>query len=539
MTHTMMRAAALLLLVPGALRAQAASDPRVDRIFAAYDRADSPGCAVGVVRDGRFVLQRGYGAADLDHAIPNGPAMVYYVGSVSKQFTAAAIGLLALDGRISLDDPVRKWVPELPDYGTPLTVRHLVHHTSGIRDIYSLMSLRGDRLEDVYPDSQAVALITRQKATAFTPGTRYSYSNSGYLLLGLIVRRASGQSLREFAQARIFGPLGMTRTHFHDDGQHVLPVVVEVRARHAERPEDARLRELAQRLPARAPDDEPEQQVAGVAVRVARPRRERGRLLPRDERHRLRVRVHVLQPVAAQRHERVDVADPARVVHEVPHRQRRAVVRQLRHPLAHGIVERDAPVEREQPDRRRRELLRHAADVVDHRRPVGDRVVEVRRAVAALQHEAAVAHHADRAPGRVGAVVRGEDAVDARVGGGLRAQCARHEEEERGRAHHRVCHDRGVEDAMVTATSASAPRNAPYAAAARSIARRCTFESGTSGASSTTTRERASTLAHDPTNWPSTVMVCAKIPRLSVVRPARSSRSSSGARSLKPTNCSS
>jgi CubicO group peptidase (beta-lactamase class C family) len=222
MRHTTLHAAALLLLVPSALRAQAASDPRVDRIFAAYDRADSPGCAVGVVRDGRFVLQRGYGAADLDHAIPNGPAMVYYVGSVSKQFTAAAIGLLALDGRLSLDDPVRKWVPELPDYGTPLTVRHLVHHTSGVRDIYNLMGLRGDRLEDVFPDSQALALIARQKGTAFTPGTRYSYSNSGYFLLGVIVQRASGQSLREFTDARLFKPLGMTRTHFHDDGQHVL-----------------------------------------------------------------------------------------------------------------------------------------------------------------------------------------------------------------------------------------------------------------------------------------------------------------------------
>ena len=225
-THTVLLALGLAS-VSATARAQRAAaatapDARVDRIFAAYDRRDSPGCAVGVVRDGKWVYRHGYGMADLDHDIPNGDGMVYYVGSISKQFTAAAIALLALDGRLSLDDPVRKWVPELPDYGAPLTIRHLVHHTGGVRDIYALMALRGDRLEDVFPDSAALALIARQQSTAFTPGTQYSYSNSGYFLLGLIVKRASGQSLREFADARIFAPLGMTHTHFHDDGMHVL-----------------------------------------------------------------------------------------------------------------------------------------------------------------------------------------------------------------------------------------------------------------------------------------------------------------------------
>jgi CubicO group peptidase (beta-lactamase class C family) len=211
---------------PAGAQQPAARDPRIDRIFAAYAHGDTPGCAVGVVRDGRWAFRGGYGMADLDHDIPNGPGMVYYVGSVSKQFTAAAIGLLALDGRLSLDDDVRKWIPELPDYartyGTPLTIRHLVHHTGGVRDIYALMGLRGDRMEDVLPDSEALALIARQKGLGFAPGTRYSYSNSGYFLLAQVVKRASGQSLREFAQARIFAPLGMTRTHFHDDGMHVL-----------------------------------------------------------------------------------------------------------------------------------------------------------------------------------------------------------------------------------------------------------------------------------------------------------------------------
>src|SRR6185503_16280744 len=132
---------------------------KVDRIFAQWDKADSPGCAIGVVQDGKFVYQRGYGMANLDYDIPNSPRMVYYVGSDSKQFTAAAIALLAMDGKISLDDDIRKYFPEMRDYGMPITVRNLVHHTSGIRDIYGLMSLGGLRMEDVFTDSQAVALI--------------------------------------------------------------------------------------------------------------------------------------------------------------------------------------------------------------------------------------------------------------------------------------------------------------------------------------------------------------------------------------------
>jgi CubicO group peptidase (beta-lactamase class C family) len=130
--------------------------------------------------------------------------------------------MLALRGQLSLDDDIRKYFPELPDYGTPVRIRNLIHHTSGIRDIYTLMAMRGDRLEDVFPDSQALALIARQKGLAFTPGSAYSYSNSGYFLLAQLVKRVSGRSLREFADAEIFRPLGMTSTHFHDDPGHVM-----------------------------------------------------------------------------------------------------------------------------------------------------------------------------------------------------------------------------------------------------------------------------------------------------------------------------
>jgi CubicO group peptidase (beta-lactamase class C family) len=212
----------LALLLPAMATAQNPRNAAVDRIFAEWDRPDSPGCALGVVQGGRLVYERGYGMANLDYDIPNGPAMVYYIGSDSKQFTAAAVALLALRGRISLDDDVRKYFPELPDYGTPVRIRHLVHHTSGLRDIYTLMSLRGDRLEDVFPDSQALPLIARQRGLAFAPGSAYSYSNSGYFLLAQLVKRVTGRPLREFADSALFQPLGMTSTHFHDDPGHVM-----------------------------------------------------------------------------------------------------------------------------------------------------------------------------------------------------------------------------------------------------------------------------------------------------------------------------
>ncbi len=209
-----------------AAQAAAAADPSIDSLFVEWDRPGSPGCAVGVIKDGKFVHERGYGMANLDYDIPNSPRMVYYIASDSKQFTAAAIGLLVLDGKISLDDDVRRYVPELPDYskryGVPITIGNLVHHTSGLRDIFTLMGLAGIRVQNVLTDDSSMALIARQKELNFEPGTEYLYSNTGYQLLSLIVERVSGKPLRVFADERIFQPLGMTHTHFHDDAGHVV-----------------------------------------------------------------------------------------------------------------------------------------------------------------------------------------------------------------------------------------------------------------------------------------------------------------------------
>ena len=195
---------------------------RVDAVFADYASANGPGCSVGVVRDGRLIHAAGYGTANLDHGIPNGPATIYRIASVSKQFTAGAVALLALRGEVDLDAPVRRYIPEFPDYADPPTVRHLIHHTSGVRDYLGLFTLAGNRSEDFITNQDILDAIHRQRELNFPPGSEYLYSNSGYVLLAEIVAEVSGQSLREFARAEFFEPLGMPRTHFHDDHNEVV-----------------------------------------------------------------------------------------------------------------------------------------------------------------------------------------------------------------------------------------------------------------------------------------------------------------------------
>jgi CubicO group peptidase (beta-lactamase class C family) len=191
---------------------------RVDKVFTQYDKPDSPGCALAVIKDGNVVYKRGYGIADLDHDIPIKPDSVFHVASVSKQFTAMAILLLAKQNKLSLDDEVRKYIPELRDLGAPITIRHLLHHTSGLRDQWDLLIMSGWRLsEDVVRDEDILDLVSRMNGLNFKPGDQHLYSNTGYTLAAIIVKRVSGQSMREFCEANIFKPLGMTRTFFRDD----------------------------------------------------------------------------------------------------------------------------------------------------------------------------------------------------------------------------------------------------------------------------------------------------------------------------------
>src|SRR5215470_2322700 len=151
---------------------------------------NAPGCAVGVSLDGKSVYEKGFGMADLEYDIPITPKTIFESGSVAKQFTAASIVLLSLEGKLSLEDPVRKYIPELPDYGVPLTIRHLLNHTGGVRDWGSVMELTGyGRGNRVISQALAMDVITHQKALDFIPGSEYSYSNSGYTLLATIVER--------------------------------------------------------------------------------------------------------------------------------------------------------------------------------------------------------------------------------------------------------------------------------------------------------------------------------------------------------------
>ena len=194
---------------------------RVDSVFAFVGR-DAPGCALGVVQQGRITYGRGYGLANLDWRIPITTTTVFDIGSTSKQFTATAVALLAGDGVLSLDDDVRRWIPEMPEYGTTITLRHLLNHTSGVRDYLTLLSLAGFEFANVFDEEDGVRLIARQRALNFDPGAEFLYSNSGYLLLAAVVRRASGQSLRRFLEARVFDPLGMAHTSIWDDNTEIL-----------------------------------------------------------------------------------------------------------------------------------------------------------------------------------------------------------------------------------------------------------------------------------------------------------------------------
>ena len=190
---------------------------RIDGLCASWNRTDSPGCAVAVVRDGAPLYARAFGMADLERDVPLTPASVFDIGSTGKQFTAMLIAILARRGALALDDIVQTHVPELPVYAEPITIRHLLHHTSGLRDYTALMALAGWHLDNFYPEEELLRLICRQKGLNFRPGEAFLYSNTGYLLLGVIAQRVTGKSLRTLLLEEIFEPLGMAATDTNDD----------------------------------------------------------------------------------------------------------------------------------------------------------------------------------------------------------------------------------------------------------------------------------------------------------------------------------
>jgi CubicO group peptidase (beta-lactamase class C family) len=231
--------AAVPIILSGQAAVAPSLEPKVDAVFAQWNTT-TPGCAVGVSTDGKPALAKGYGMADLEHDVKIAPDTIFEAGSVSKQFTAAAVLLLVRDGKLSLDDPVRKYIPELPDYWQrpvetsgegdgpppqgqrrvegPLTIRHMLNHTSGLRDWGSVAGIAGwPRTTRVHTHAHVLDIVGRQRSTNFTPGTRWSYSNTGFNLAAIIVSRVSHMSFADFTRTRLFQPLGMTQTSWRDD----------------------------------------------------------------------------------------------------------------------------------------------------------------------------------------------------------------------------------------------------------------------------------------------------------------------------------
>jgi CubicO group peptidase (beta-lactamase class C family) len=218
-------AAVVLAAVPVARFSQTATgtEAKVDAVFEKWTNSSGPGCSVGVGVDGKSVLTKAYGMADLEHDVKNTPETIFEAGSVSKQFTAAAVLLLARDGKLSLDDPVRKYVPELPDYGTALTIRHMLNHTSGLRDWGNIAAIAGwPRGSRVHTHAHVLEIVSRQRSLNFPPGSHWSYTNTGYNLAAILVSRVSGLSFSDFTKRRIFEPLGMTHTSWRDDHTRIV-----------------------------------------------------------------------------------------------------------------------------------------------------------------------------------------------------------------------------------------------------------------------------------------------------------------------------
>ena len=201
-----------------------ASSPgaKVDALFEKWNNLSSPGAAVTVVKDGMVVYRKGFGCAQLEYGVPITPSTVFHVASVSKQFTAMAITMLEEEGKLSANDDIRKYLPEMADFGKTITIRHLLNHTSGLRDQWELLIMSGWRMDDVITQEQIMDRLRRQRELNFPPGDRFMYCNSGFTLLAEIVSRVGGKPFTQWTRENIFEPLGMTSTHFHMDHEEIV-----------------------------------------------------------------------------------------------------------------------------------------------------------------------------------------------------------------------------------------------------------------------------------------------------------------------------
>lgn len=197
-------------------------EKQIDQLFTAWNNIESPGAAVAVEKDGKVIYKRGFGSAELEYNIPITPSTVFHIASVSKQFTCFSILLLEKQGKLSINDDIRKYIPEVPDFGKVITLNHLMHHISGLRDQWELLAMAGWRLDDIITKDQILRIVSRQKELNFNPGDEYLYCNTGFTLLAEVVARVSGQTFPEFTRTNIFDPLKMTNTLFYDDCEKIV-----------------------------------------------------------------------------------------------------------------------------------------------------------------------------------------------------------------------------------------------------------------------------------------------------------------------------
>lgn len=199
------------------------SEADLDSIFMAYDIPDTPGCAVGVASNGDLIFSKGYGIANLDYGIPIKPDSRFMIASISKQFAAAALMMMEQNGELDLDEDLKTYIPELPVFDNPITARQIMHHTSGLRDIFNLLFLADIGLDDTTTDEDAMVMLSRQQRLNFEPGSRHLYSNSGYFLISVLVKNITGLTLREYTEKYFFEPIGMEHSHWHDDTEMIVP----------------------------------------------------------------------------------------------------------------------------------------------------------------------------------------------------------------------------------------------------------------------------------------------------------------------------
>ena len=213
----------VFFFLPSHAQIQDSLREKVDAVFENYKSPNTPGCTIALVKDGKVIYEKGYGMSNLEYGIPITPTSIFHVASISKQFTAAAIIMLSLEGKLSLNEDIRKYLPEVPDFGHVITFNHLIHHTSGMRDQWDLQELAGWRDGDLITEDDVLEMLHRQVALNFIPGSEYYYCNTSYTILGVAVKRITGVSLRQYNDSVFFKPLGMLNTHFHSDHSEITP----------------------------------------------------------------------------------------------------------------------------------------------------------------------------------------------------------------------------------------------------------------------------------------------------------------------------